>query len=302
MLQKEGWLATGVFIIVMLATVGCDARFQSGRNQLHFDVGDACQLPADDPVFNADYPSGRRPTPDTCDTILIKGMITVGDSIKFAALLESNHPFLDQVRLWSSGGSVDEAMKIGHLVRKAMLSTVAPTFPGGTFPGGLTNSHLDATGKLRDDELCRGESCHCASACFLIWAAGITRFGDALGLHRPSSRSIEFADLSPDRASAAYRKILRDIDAYLTEMEVPRRFIEIVTDTASTDIRWLDFEEANSMEHVPSIVEWIAASCGATPVQNTFTDIFRDATSPRQTCETQKIYNSRDAINQIVDR
>ena len=47
MLQKEGWLATGVFIIVMLATVGCDARFQSGRNQLHFDVGDACQLPAD---------------------------------------------------------------------------------------------------------------------------------------------------------------------------------------------------------------------------------------------------------------
>jgi hypothetical protein len=26
MLQRKGWLATGVFIIVMLATLGCDAR------------------------------------------------------------------------------------------------------------------------------------------------------------------------------------------------------------------------------------------------------------------------------------
>jgi hypothetical protein len=26
MLQREGWLATGVFIIVMPATVGCDGR------------------------------------------------------------------------------------------------------------------------------------------------------------------------------------------------------------------------------------------------------------------------------------
>jgi hypothetical protein len=85
-------------------------------------------------------------------------------------------------------------------------------------------------------------------------------------------------------------------------MEVPRRFIEAITDTASTDIRWLDVEQALSIYDVPSIVEWIAASCGAAPVENTFTDILRDLMSPRQTCQTRKVYNSRDAINQIVER
>jgi hypothetical protein len=47
------------------------------------------------------------------------------------------------------------------------------------------------------------------------------------------------------------------------EMEVPRRFIDIMTDTSSSDIRWLEDEEASSMQEAPSVAEWVAATCGA---------------------------------------
>src|SRR5262245_22882603 len=70
--------------------------------------------------------SGRRPTPDTCKVALIKGTIAPGDSAKFAQVLWHTHPFLEKIVLWSPGGSVDEALKIGRLVRKFLLRTEAP--------------------------------------------------------------------------------------------------------------------------------------------------------------------------------
>jgi hypothetical protein len=51
--------------------------------------------------------------------------------------------------------------------------------------------------------------------------------------------------------------------ASLSEMEVPQRFIEFMMDTTSAEIRWLTNDEAESMEEVPSIAEWLAATCGA---------------------------------------
>ena len=110
---------------------------------------------------------------------------------------------------------------------------------------------------------CEGSDCHCASACFLIWTGGVERDGTVLGLHRPAIAATSFASLPADRASILYRQLLSDIGKYLAEMEVPRRFIEIMTDTSSKDIRWLTNDEAQSMEAVPSIAEWVASSCGA---------------------------------------
>jgi hypothetical protein len=67
----------------------------------------------------------------------------------------------------------------------------------------------------------------------------------------------------PDRASILYRQLLLDIGKYLSEMEVPQRFIEFMMDTTSAEIRWLTNDEAESMEEVPSIAEWLAATCEA---------------------------------------
>jgi len=267
------------------------------------------------------FPSGRRPNPATCLTALIKGTIDTGDSAKFAQFLQNNHPFLSNVLLWSSGGSVEEAAKIGRLVRKDILTTQAPyevTLPHPVGSGSLIDPRL----ALADvATMCDDNSCHCASACFLIWAAGVERRGNALGLHRPSIRSTGFADLPPERASDVYRLLLAEVDRYLTEMEIPRRYIEIMTDTSSNDIRWLDVEEAWSLEEVPSVAEWIGAGCGAiskseqramleigvklsnkinvSQQEKMLHDQLLQRSSEIDECKAKRIDNSRDTITEI---
>ena len=51
-----------------------------------------------------------------------------------------------------------------------------------------------------------------------------------------------------ERASALYRALLADIAGYLSDMEVPQKYIELVSDTASTDIKWVSDEEAKAMK------------------------------------------------------
>src|SRR5262245_10164774 len=72
------------------------------------------------------FQSRRRPKPSTCRTVLLNGPIVPGDAAKFAKFLRQHHPFLDEVILTSSGGSVDDAMKIGRLIRKDLIKTKAP--------------------------------------------------------------------------------------------------------------------------------------------------------------------------------
>jgi hypothetical protein len=101
-----------------------------------------------------------------------------------------------------------------------------------------------------------------------------------------------------------YRQLLLDIGKYLDEMEIPHRFIEVMTDTSSNDIRWLTRDQAISMSGVPSIVEWIAATCGAkqfTVGVDILAQISKDMLTPggRGECELKKIHNARDAIVDI---
>lgn len=251
------------------------------------------------------YPSGRHPNRDTCTTVLIKGAIEIGDSVKFAQLLQRNHPFLDHVLLWSPGGSVEEAMQIGRLIRKDLLYTEAPEDLRQTNPpagqGILKVDLLTAIVgvPLLSNDVCVGVNCHCASACFLIWSAGAMRRGSALGLHRPAIQSTSFAALPPDRASVLYRQLLMNINSYLNEMEVPRRFIEVMTDTSSSDIRWLNGYEASAMRDVPSITEWIGTACGKmSPAERSNISQNKELLRRWDTiteCEAKKITAARDA-------
>ena len=180
--------------------------------------------------------------------MLIKGELVAGDAAKVAQMIRNNHPFLEHVLLWSSGGSVEQALKIGHYIHSELIETQAPSEMHDKLSGaGFLGDPLrvfDLNDKFCDED----SACHCASACFLIWAAGYRRAGNALGLHRPSIRSMSFADLPPERASVLYREELSEIDRYLTEIEVPRRYIELMTDTSSNDIRWLEHLEVESIK------------------------------------------------------
>jgi len=238
------------------------------------------------------YPSGRRPSPTTCVEALVKGEIVSGDSERFASLWRANHPFLHRVTLWSPGGSAEEAMKICRLVRKAMLLTRAPD---GSPDYGINSLFSDGL-----EQICKGPECYCASACFLIWSAGIERDGWSIGLHRPSIESTSFGNLPALQASRMYRSLLGDINSYLAEMEIPQSLIDEMTSTSSAGIRWLKLEEFESLEEAPSIAEWITASCGGTLKSNLKWRLFNEHRADDDKvfdCQQQKINKSRDAIN-----
>jgi hypothetical protein len=114
---------------------------------------------------------------------------------------------------------------------------------------------------------------------------------------------------------------LSDIAKYLTEMEVAPRFVEIMTDTSSRDIRWLTNEEADGLSRAPSIAEWIASTCGGLSKSEEYTmasmgvkiEIRKNATSQERkiydqlrqksyeaySCGLDKIEKARHALNEI---
>lgn len=76
------------------------------------------------------WPSGVRPTADTCKAAFIQGDIVEGDYQKFLSLYRKNHPFMEHVSLKSPGGTVDDAMEIGRLFRKYLIAVELPLAGG----------------------------------------------------------------------------------------------------------------------------------------------------------------------------
>lgn len=188
-------------------------------------------------------------TASSCTSLWISGEIESGDSAKLMKHLSDESPKKPKVFLSSRGGDVRAAMEIGRIIRKQGLKVIAPTMDSC----GLGVLTVNSSGK----KLCEGNDCVCASACFLLWVAGTdAREGNKIGIHRPSP---SFAGDPIGRAVAIYKKItlrphllgiISEVRAYLAEMQVPDKFIDLMTRTASHDIYWLDADEAASL-HKP---------------------------------------------------
>jgi hypothetical protein len=80
------------------------------------------------------YPSGRSPSAGQCKAAVVEGTIERGDYEKLLFLIEKSNPFFFQLYLNSPGGDVEEAMKIGRLVRHIMLTVDAPTLGDARVP------------------------------------------------------------------------------------------------------------------------------------------------------------------------
>lgn len=244
--------------------------------------------------------SGTRPTAATCKIGSILGEIVKGDYEKFLTFYRPNHPFLEQVALDLPGGNADEAIKIGQLFRKYLITAVSPSQL--TVGNGLTLSYSYRTGKL---ELCDGPDCMCASACALIWFGAPDRSG-RIGLHRPRTDDRAFKSLAPADAAVAYKQMLQRIVSYLEAMETPRPLIDAMVSTSSAEIRW--FEDKTAEDRAPSFAEWVDASCGRLLSPEEYSKMMRlDAKQLKQSllyqkyhkkidCETQLISSNRDQI------
>jgi hypothetical protein len=290
------WVIFGVISLAIVATI--QPAKVAEITCVSFDTTPRPYSPQLLEFMRKNYPSGRLPNSDTCIRVGINGTIVAGDFERFHELVRRNLPFLEFVVLNSPGGDVGESLKIGRLIRKALVRTQAPSDQTDAQTGQGDLPFPRVPGRW----ICKGTYCNCASACFLIWAAGIIREGNVLGLHRPTIQSTSFSSLPPDRASNLYLQLLADTAKYLNEMEIPHSLIEAMTNTSSGNMWWLSLRDAQAL-YVPfSIDEWLRAACGSfSPAEQA--TLTRDKLEKRKAeigfCRAERIFSARDAVRAL---
>ncbi|MCC8968171.1 hypothetical protein H8A95_39175 [Bradyrhizobium sp. Pear76] len=134
----------------------------------------------------------------------------------------------DVVLLSSPGGALNQAAIMGEVIRTHGLVAAVAT--------------ADAAGKLRPAA--------CASACVLVYAGGLTRYGVAgsrLGVHRFTTS----APVSDPLAEA--QRIQGMVLGYMTKMGVSSAIVEAMSQTS--DIRWLGQKEALALNLITKPVD-----------------------------------------------
>jgi hypothetical protein len=188
--------------------------------------------------------------------VKIEGEIEPGDAEKLLKLYEYFGPAAaSKVFLWSPGGNVQEAMKIGKLIRQLRLSAIAPDRLN-------TLSILGQLG-VQASPSDKGNNL-CASACVLAYAGGVTQTGVLLILHRPFPAPEVKDKLSDLEFEHVEKRAINEVRDYLREMEFPDYYIEKMIATSSQDGYIPTDEDLN--EHplpdiVPSIEEIILSKC-----------------------------------------
>lgn len=139
---------------------------------------------------------------------------------------------LAYLSLDSGGGDLEAAIAVGDFVRKTHFTTIVRV----------------------------GEQC--ASACVLIYLAGVQRSGflGRIGLHRPFST--KFSDTEP-QAQAEYDRANRMIREYLTRMNIPVALLDAMNAVPPGEIRWLDDDSERAQFHIdgqdPAYADMVAS-------------------------------------------
>ena len=192
--------------------------------------------------------------------ISIAGDIERGDAKKFQDVVYEmwqNGEFIYKVMLASNGGDVHEAMMIGEMIRDLCCITTAPyAYKYGNSCGFHTHGLED-----NDHKEHINRNCNCVSACFLIWAAGVKRTGEVLGVHRPRFSKDYFKGLSASEARDKYTKLSNGVQAYLQKMDIPDHVIEKMFEYSSKEIFYLELKTVDALSQAPFFEEWLIANC-----------------------------------------
>jgi hypothetical protein len=124
--------------------------------------------------------------------LIATGTIVPGASDSFAAEIEKRGDYVKTVVLHSPGGSVQDALKIGRLIRERKYNTEV----------------LDAR--------------YCASSCPLVFAGGVERLAApkaAIGVHQVSALTSAASATMADGMSSAQR-VSAEVQRYLRDMGV----------------------------------------------------------------------------------
>ncbi len=143
--------------------------------------------------------------------LLIQGDIKKGDFLKASTFLNTAEgPTL--VRLNSLGGDLDEAIRIGELLRVRNMTAYINT------------------------------SDSCVSACVLILAGAVNRITDGrVGIHRPYL--IVPQGNTVDEQKVIYSKIETKVKQYLENMNIPVRLYDVMFRIPPEKVRFLNKQE-----------------------------------------------------------
>ena len=202
--------------------------------------------------------------------ITISGEIEAGDSDKFKQLilaqLRASH-LISQFNIYSSGGNVDEAFKMGEQIRALAVPTNAPEL--------LDNKPRCTMGSLDAQTTRVGGSCDCQSACFLLWVAGIGRSGTYIGIHRPHylngpTRQKEFVE--------QYGELMSKTKDYFRKLNLPDWVFPRLYSVASQDMLLLPLNYFQDLQNNRiDLEEYILQKCGKEPGGTLYTSKERKA-------------------------
>jgi hypothetical protein len=205
--------------------------------------------------------------------LVFEGKIVAGDYNKLRTFLGTKSNF-DKISggvfLASPGGSVIEALKIGHLIRALDLSTDAPS---GTPPGRTKFGES----VIRPNNLVDPRTNYlCASACFFVYVAGIYRNLDSvgrLGVHRPVQSESNAKKFSDEQVFELTWRVRDTIKNYLKEMNVPVKYVDLAYSVPPNELRWITQEEFDTdlRGFIPELKDQISAKCDQPKIKKTIT-------------------------------
>jgi hypothetical protein len=195
------------------------------------------------------------------------GRIVKGDDKSFRALVL---PYVRagyliyQVNIFSRGGNVQAAMRIADQIRTLNARTQAPVNVQGRIECHF--AERDGT-RIVERVYTRGgplgyDWCDCTSACFDIWASGLMRLGDYIGIHRFRYDEQYYGALTAEKARAMYVEEQKREEEYFKKLNVPRSIIDRMFAISSTSIYYLTAAEVQLMQATPYLEELIFARCG----------------------------------------
>jgi len=195
-------------------------------------------------------------------SMVIEGVIVPGDYAKIYEKLMEFGPSVTRVFLYSPGGDVNEAIKIAELLRTLKFETHIPAF----------NSEINrAIDDLEYFERCPPwpgmygpndpDNCICASACTILWAAGIERHFGLLRVHRPRISEQAFARLDPAEAELAYEELTSKVQQTLENYGFPDEGIQKMYSVPSNSAK--KYRPFGIPKIVPYFDELLIARCSS---------------------------------------
>ena len=214
-------------------------------------------------VFSAEPSDALETLKVVRGVLILEGKIEPGDYITVRNFLSEPANFkkmTGEVFLASQGGNVSEALQIGYLIRHLRLSTDAPSRP----PPAVRSSGGEI---IRPIDLTNPHHYHCASACFLLYVAGVYRefiWAGLLGIHYPQIEHKPIGATEGDLSIAAVD--MRDkIKRYFEEMNVPNKYLDIMYSTPPNDVHWITQNEFDSdlKGYVPNVQALLKEKCNS---------------------------------------